>query len=130
MNLIINKKTVIAIIVALAVTAFIFARLGLKTVETTHNILELTKEIVDFQNITETSTDVHDNSNKNSKPHIVYEVYAIDAFAVEYTLKYGISSQNNYVRKDGNPRPQSQLKKIAVLFEKPVIQVLEMVSNE
>lgn len=61
---------------------------------------------------TKTET-IHGNSNKNNKLHIVYEIYGLDAWGAKTVLKYGISAQENYKTKWGNPRPNLQLKQIA-----------------
>lgn len=57
-------------------------------------------------------TKVHGNSDDNCRLHIVYEIYSIDKKAIRKTLKYGISSQCDFVTKDGNPRPEYQIPKI------------------
>ncbi len=41
--------------------------------------------------------------------HIVYEIYAIDVLNTKRILKYGISSQCDFLTKDGNPRPEYQI---------------------
>ena len=51
----------------------------------------------------------HANSNENPLPHIVYEIYVIFPDGVFDILKYGISSELDFVTKDGNPRPEYQI---------------------
>ncbi len=62
--------------------------------------------------ITATKTRVHGNDDDNCRLHIVYEIYAIDTTKVRETLKYGISSQCDFITKDGNPRPEYQIPNI------------------
>ena len=113
MNKTINIKIVFAIIIAIALTAYILTKLNVKTVEQSHNLIETTKDIVDNKIKTKTNSKVHDNSNENSKLHIVYEIYAVDSWNTKiFTIKYGISSQKKYITKKGNPRPQLQIKNI------------------
>jgi hypothetical protein len=52
---------------------------------------------------------VHGNSDDNEDLHKVYEIFMIEIPYVEITLKYGITSQNDFVSKDGNPRPEYQI---------------------
>ncbi len=42
---------------------------------------------------------------------MVYEIYIIDLDKFEETLKFGITSQCDYITKDGNPRPAHQVNK-------------------
>ncbi len=51
----------------------------------------------------------HANCNENPLPHIVYEIYVVYPDGVYDILKYGISSQTDFVTKDGNPRPEYQI---------------------
>ncbi len=61
---------------------------------------------------TETKTRVHGNDNRNCRLHIVYEIYAKDSWGAKRILKYGISSQCDFITKDGNPRPEYQIPKM------------------
>ena len=110
----INIKLLAATVVSILIAVVFIIKLNVKTVETTQHLIETTKEIVkkDLSSVTE-KTKVHDNSNENTKLHIVYEIYSIDSWGIKMnTIKFGISSRNNYVKKAGNPRPNLQLKKI------------------
>ncbi len=49
--------------------------------------------------------------------HIVYEIYAIDVSDSKRILKYGISSQCDFLTKDGNPRPEYQIPKFQLYEE-------------
>ncbi len=113
MNKTINIKFIVAVILAVAISIFVF--LNLKTLELTHDIFDSVKNLVDSKSESKakTKTKVHGNSNKNMKPHIVYEIYGIDDWEAKTTIKYGISSQKDYKRKQGNPRPNLQLKLIS-----------------
>ncbi len=51
----------------------------------------------------------HANSDENPLPHIVYEIYVIYPNGILDILKYGISSQDDFITKDGNPRPEYQI---------------------
>jgi len=51
----------------------------------------------------------HANCNDNQLPHIVYEIWVIYPDGITDVLKYGISSQLDFVTKDGNPRPEYQI---------------------
>jgi len=51
----------------------------------------------------------HANSDKNPLPHIVYEIFVIYPNGFLDILKYGISSQDDFITKDGNPRPEYQI---------------------
>ena len=57
-------------------------------------------------------TKTHGNT-KSDKPNptIVYEIYRIGGKRGYETMKYGISSRNNYKTKPGNARPQSQARR-------------------
>ncbi len=55
---------------------------------------------------------VHGNSNDNDDLHKVYEIFIIEIPYNEITLKYGITSQKDFVTKDGNPRPEYQIPNI------------------
>jgi len=55
---------------------------------------------------------VHGNSDDNCRLHIVYEIFTVTSTGVKRTLKYGISSQCDFITKDGNPRPEYQVPKI------------------
>ncbi len=79
---------------------------------------EVIKEIIN--EIVKTETKIHGNSDDNCRLHIVYEIYAIDSWQIKRTLKYGISSQCDFVTKDGNPRPEYQV---------PVIQLKNEYKN-
>ncbi len=59
---------------------------------------------------------VHGNSDDNDDLHKVYEIFMIEIPFKETTLKYGITSQNDFVTKDGNPRPEYQ---IPVILKNP-----------
>ncbi len=59
--------------------------------------------------ITIVKTKVHGNDDDNCRMHIVYEIYAKNKFLSKKTLKYGISSQCDFLTKDGNPRPEYQI---------------------
>ena len=54
---------------------------------------------------------VHGNSDDNCRLHIVYEIFAVNTWGERLVLKYGISSQCDFVTKDGNPRPEYQVTK-------------------
>ncbi len=113
MNKTINIKFIVVVILAVAISIFVF--LNLKTLELTHDIFDSVKNLVDSKSESKakTKTKVHGNSNKNMKPHIVYEIYAVDSWSSKiFTIKYGISSSHNYKRKKGNPRPKLQIPKI------------------
>ncbi len=73
---------------------------------------EIVSESIESQNKkTETKTKAtHGNSNKNCKLHLVYEIYAKEPKKEKITLKYGITSQCDFVTKDGNPRPEYQVR--------------------
>ncbi len=51
----------------------------------------------------------HANSDESPLPQIVYEIYVIYPNGIMDILKYGISSQLDFVTKDGNPRPEYQI---------------------
>jgi len=51
---------------------------------------------------------VHANSKKSQKPNIVYEIYRLNLTEGYETMKFGVSSQPDFVRKSGNPRPEYQ----------------------
>ncbi len=51
----------------------------------------------------------HANSDDSPLPHIVYEIYVIYPDNLIDILKYGISSQLDFITKDGNPRPEYQI---------------------
>ncbi|MCQ2320298.1 MAG: hypothetical protein MJZ91_03075 [Bacteroidales bacterium] len=60
---------------------------------------------------------VHGNSKNSPKTQIVYEMYSIDLTNGDYqTLKYGISGQQNYSTKWGNPRPQGQVNALNMYY--------------
>ncbi len=52
---------------------------------------------------------VHGNSDDNDDLHKVYEIFIVNVPEKDGTLKYGITSQNDFVTKDGNPRPEYQI---------------------
>jgi RHS repeat-associated protein len=52
---------------------------------------------------------VHANSKKSLKPNIVYEIYSYNSLLGYQTMKYGISSREDFVRRSGNPRPEYQV---------------------
>ncbi|HEY3387708.1 MAG TPA: RHS repeat-associated core domain-containing protein, partial [Saprospiraceae bacterium] len=53
---------------------------------------------------------IHANSKNNKNPHLVYEIYSIDAMGTRRTEKYGITSRED--NKDGNNgRPAYQANK-------------------
>ncbi len=72
---------------------------------------EIVSESIETQNKkTKTKTKAtHGNSDKNCKLHLVYEIYAKEPKKEKITLKYGITSQCDFVTKDGNPRPEYQI---------------------
>ena len=70
-----------------------------------------------LQRSTESSA-VHGNSNNNTKPHIVYEIFAITPGRKAVTLKYGISSQQDFITKPGNPRPEYQVPYYQLKYKK------------
>jgi len=51
----------------------------------------------------------HANCGESPFPHIVYEIFVIFPNGVYDVLKYGISSQLDFITKDGNPRPEYQI---------------------
>jgi len=51
----------------------------------------------------------HANCDESPLPHIVYEIFVIFPNGVYDVLKYGISSQLDFITKDGNPRPEYQI---------------------
>jgi len=51
----------------------------------------------------------HANCNDNQLPHIVHEIWVIYPDGITDILKYGFSSQFDFVTKDGNPRPEYQI---------------------
>ncbi len=67
--------------------------------------------------ITVVKTKVHGNDDDNCRMHIVYEIYAIDVSDSKRILKYGISSQCDFLTKDGNPRPEYQIPKFQLYEE-------------
>ncbi len=52
---------------------------------------------------------IHANSKNSPKPNIVYEIYSYNSVTGYQTMKYGISSQADFVRWWGNPRPEYQV---------------------
>jgi len=51
----------------------------------------------------------HANCDESPLPHIVYEIFVIYPNGIYDVLKFGISSQLDFVTKDGNPRPEYQI---------------------
>ncbi len=111
MNKIVNIKFVFVLFLAIAVSSFALIQLNNSLAEGAQNLYESVSDFIN--NKTETKTEVHGNSNENMKPHIVYEIYGVDEFGAKTTIKYGISSRKNYKRKEGNARPNLQLKPIS-----------------
>ncbi len=76
---------------------------------------EIISESIDTKNQkTETKAkerEVHGNSDKNCDMHLVYEIFREDSLGIQITLKYGVTSQNNFKIKYGNPRPKYQVNK-------------------
>ncbi len=102
----ITKKLRLFIFVSVMVSfTFLFAKEAIK---------EIINEIVKTEEKTEEKT--HGNSDDNCRLHIVYEIYAIDSWQIKRSLKYGISSQCDFVTKDGNPRPEYQ---VPIIQHKP-----------
>jgi len=67
---------------------------------------------------TETKTrTAHGNSDNNCDLHKVYEIYTEDVWGAHSTLKYGITSQCDFKTKDGNPRPEYQIRAYQLLPE-------------
>ncbi len=62
----------------------------------------------------------HANCDESPLPHIVYEIFVIYPDGIMDILKYGISSQLDFVTKDGNPRPEYQI---------PLIKRMPLYSN-
>ncbi len=59
--------------------------------------------------VKEISDTVHANSKRSQRPNIVYELYSLNLETFEYqTLKYGVSSRADFIRRSGNPRPEYQ----------------------
>ncbi len=82
---------------------------------------EIVSESIETQNKkTETKKEarkVHGNSDKNCDIHQVYEIYAKNHLGAKKTLKYGITSQCDFKTKEGNPRPEYQVKIFKTLPE-------------
>ncbi len=79
--------------------------------------------------ITATKTRVHGNDDDNCRLHIVYEIFTVDAFGVNKTLKYGISSQCDFITKDGNPRPEYQLPFFKIKYNTFVVSYKILYNN-
>lgn len=67
------------------------------------------KTFEDAHDRTTDSEQVHGNDDRSNRMHIVYEIYAIPGNGNLITLKYGISCQNCFITKPGNPRPEYQI---------------------
>ena len=53
---------------------------------------------------------LHANNKNSDKPNIVYEIWSVNVVSGESIVeKYGISSQKDFFRKSGNPRPEYQV---------------------
>jgi hypothetical protein len=51
---------------------------------------------------------VHANNKNSQKSNIVYQIYRYNSTTGYQVVKYGISSQADFVRWSGNPRPEYQ----------------------
>lgn len=105
--------------------SFLYIKFSLDTAETTRELVDGTKETVEkTQQRTETTTrEVHGNSNDNCDLHKVYEIYSVDSWGIRRTLKYGITSQCDFKRKDGNPRPEYQVRYFQILPEYKYLKI-------
>ncbi len=102
-----RSKSRLAIFLLVAVTILTigyFAKLSFEAAKTANEVVENVHER------TKTQTETHGNSDQNNCLHKVYEIYIVDTWGVEFTLKFGITSQEDFKTKEGNPRPEYQAK--------------------
>jgi len=105
-----NRLIQVVMFVAIVASVGYVGKLIYEAIDATKDIVETVQETATEMSRTETAEAVHGNSHKNNNLHIVYEIYGVDAWGAKFVLKYGITSQNNYKTKWGNPRPKLQLK--------------------
>ncbi|MEP2509425.1 MAG: hypothetical protein ABJH72_08715, partial [Reichenbachiella sp.] len=56
------------------------------------------------------ATILHGNNKQSKKPNIVYEIWSFNVLSGEFqTKKYGVSSRRDFIRRNGNPRPEYQV---------------------
>jgi len=60
---------------------------------------------------------IHGNCDSNPDSHQVYEIFAIEPTGYKRVLKYGITSQTNFITMWGNPRPEYQKRYFQTLPE-------------
>jgi len=104
-----RSKGRFAIVLLVAATILTFGYYAKLSFDAAH----MAKDVIEnVQKRTKTDTktrEVHGNSDENTDLHEVYEIYAEDSWGVRRTLKFGISGQEDFKTKDGNPRPEYQV---------------------
>ena len=100
-----GRLAIILLVAATVLTIGYYIKLSYEAAKSAKDVVEIIHE----KTKSKAETKVHDNCNKNMKLHEVYEIYAEDKWKVKRTLKFGITSQDNFVTKDGNPRPEYQV---------------------
>ncbi len=100
-----GRFAIILLVAATVLTIGYYIKLSFEATKTAKDVVEIVHEKTKLK----AEIKVHDNSNKNTKLHEVYEIYAEDKWDAKRTLKFGITSQEDFITKDGNPRPEYQV---------------------